>query len=105
MGFLPLEHTWWSCTPTAPREFLQPLAFCFVEALTQAVKDNAVVDFSVGITLWIVESRESVDNFILEAEAQHLPAREVGPVFGDDGMRKSKATYNILPEVLDYLLP
>ena len=55
--------------------------------------------------MWIVESRESVDNFILEAEAQHLPAREVGPVFGDDGMRKSKATYNILPEVLDYLLP
>ena len=46
-----------------------------------------------------------VDDFILRAEARHSPAREVDPAVGDDSMRKSEATYNILQEKLDYLLP
>jgi len=46
-----------------------------------------------------------VNDFILGAEARHLPAREVGPVVGDDGMRKLEATYDILPEELDICCP
>ena len=64
-----------------------------------------VADFSLAITLWIVGSGEPVDDLILGAEAHHLPARKVGPVVGDDDMRKSKVTYNILSEELDYELP
>ena len=87
-----------------PSVFLHPLAFCFVEALTQAVKDSAIADFSLVITLWIVRSRESVDDFTLGAKACHLPDSEAGPVIEDDGLRKSETTYNILPKELYYLL-
>ena len=50
-----------------------------------------VVDLDLAIALWIVGGGESVGDLVLEAEARYLPAREVGPVIGDDDMRKSKA--------------
>jgi len=55
--------------------------------------------------MWMVGSGELVNDFIIGAEACHLPAHEVGHVVGDDGMRKSEMTCNILLEELDYLLP
>jgi len=79
--------------PQHPGEFLHPLVLYFVEALTQVVKNCAVADLSLTIALWIVESGESVDDFILGAEVYHLPAHEVGPIVGDD-LEKSEVTYN-----------
>ena len=46
-----------------------------------------------------------MSDFVLGAEARHFPAREVGPVVGDDGLGKSKVTHDILPEEFDTLLP
>ena len=91
--------------PQHPWKFLHPHTFCFVESLTQAVKNSAVAYFSLAIALWIVRDRELVDDFILGAKVPHLPAREIGLVIGDDDMRKSELAYNILPEEHDYLLP
>ena len=33
-----------------------------------------------------------MDDFILGAETRHFPAREIGPVVGDDGIGKSETT-------------
>ena len=44
-------------------------------------------------------------DLLLGTEACHLLAREVGPIVGDDGVRKPEVAHDILPEELDNLLP
>ena len=44
-------------------------------------------------------------DLVLGAEAHHLPAREVGPIVRDDGMRKSLATYDVLSKEFNNWLP
>jgi len=46
-----------------------------------------------------------VGDLVLRAEACHFPARKVGPVVGDDGIGKSEATYDVLLEEYDNLMP
>jgi len=47
---------------------------------------------------------ETVGNLVFGREARYLPAREIGTVIGDDGMRKPEVTHNVLPEKFDNLL-
>ena len=42
-------------------------------------------------------------DLIFGTERHHLPAREVGPVIGDDGMRKPEMTHCVLPREFDNL--
>ena len=44
-------------------------------------------------------------DLVLRAEARPLPTRKIGPVVGDDGMGKSEATNEVLPEEFANLLP
>jgi len=45
-----------------------------------------------------------VGDLVLET-ARYLLARKIGPVVGNDGMRKPEATHEVLPEGFDNLLP
>ena len=38
---------------------------------------------------------ESAGDLVLETEVHHFLAREVGPIVGDDGMRKPKVAHDI----------
>ena len=42
---------------------------------------------------------------VLGTKFCHLLTRQVGPIVGDDGVRKPEATHNIFLEGLDNLLP
>jgi len=41
-----------------------------------------------------------VGDFVHGAKVRHMLAQEVGPIIGDDGMRKPEATNNVLPKDL-----
>ena len=63
-----------------------------------------IVDLGLAAALWIVEGGESVGDLVYDIEVCHLLSGEVHLIVRDDGMREPKATYNVLPEKLDYLL-
>ena len=48
---------------------------------------------------------EIMGDLVLETEARYLPTREIGPIVGDDGMRKPEVAHDVLPEEFDNFLP
>ena len=61
-------------------------------------------DLSLTVALRILWGGELMGYLVFGIEAYHLFAGKVRPVVGDDGMRESKATYNVLLEKFNYLL-
>ena len=54
-----------------------------------------IVGLSLVVTLWIVGGGEPMGDLVLETEAHHLLAREVGPIVRDDGMGKPEGAHDI----------
>jgi len=48
---------------------------------------------------------DTVGDLVLGTETCYLLACEIGPVVGDDGMKKPEAMHNVLPKKFDNLLP
>ena len=46
-----------------------------------------------------------MDDVVFGTKTGHLLAGEINSVVGDDSLRDSEATYYVLPEELDNLLP
>ena len=63
-----------------------------------------IAELGLSASLWIVWGGESVGDPMFGIEACHLFVGEVHPSVRDDGMREPKATYDVLPEEVNYLL-
>ena len=63
-----------------------------------------IADLGVVVALRVVRVGETVDDFVLGAEVGHMLTHEVGSIVGDDNMRKSEATNNVLLKKIHYML-
>ena len=64
-----------------------------------------VADFSLAIALGLIRCEKSMGDIVLGIELGHLLAGKICSVVRDDSMGDPKATYYVLPEELDNLLP
>jgi len=87
--------------PEHPRDFLGPSVFCSIQAFVQAIENGAIADLGLTTALRIVGSGEPTGDLILRAEVVHLLAGKLCPIIGDNGLRESEATHDVLSKKLD----